>query len=47
MTAPNLLLGLLLKLAIGGSLFIIIVSFGLWLGQVGFISQKESDAVSG
>ena len=36
MTAGTIMLILLAKMAVGAALFIILVSFGLWLGRIGF-----------
>jgi hypothetical protein len=45
-TAGNILLVIVGKLALGGALFFVLVSFGLWLAKVGFFSQRESDEVT-
>ena len=36
MTAGTIMLILLAKMAVGAALFIVLVSFGLWLGRIGF-----------
>ena len=36
MTAGTIMLILLAKMAMGAALFIVLVSFGLWLGRIGF-----------
>jgi hypothetical protein len=40
MTAPEILMGLLLKLALGGGFFFALIAFGLWLGRMNFVSDE-------
>jgi hypothetical protein len=35
-TAGTIMLILLAKMAVGAAIFIVLVSFGLWLGRIGF-----------
>ena len=39
-SAPMLMLVLLLKLAFAGAFFIVLISFGLWLGRFGFVDKE-------
>jgi hypothetical protein len=36
MTAGTILLVMIGKMAVGAAVFVVLVSFGLWLGRIGF-----------
>jgi hypothetical protein len=42
-TAPEIFLILLGKLALGATLFVGMFSFGLWLGRIGFGGESKND----